>query len=98
MKRHREFLRLTSYRQSPERMRGILRSSALHGGGSAGLGWGGVGGRRRRPPGERRKRDLATSADRRVCAEVSNALSKSPRSVSTHRDKQGHLATGGILK
>ena len=78
-------------------MYGRMRTQ-LHGIGSAGLGWGGVGERRRRSPGERRRRDLATSADRRECAEVSKARSKNTRSVSTHRHKHEFMAPGGILK
>ena len=71
-------------------MYGRMRTQ-LHGSGSARLGWGGVGGRRWRSPGERRRRDLATIADRRECAEVSKARNNKQRSVSTHRDKQCSL-------
>ena len=63
----------------------------LHGSGSAGLGWGGVGERRRRSPGERRRRDLATSADKRECAEVSKARRATVADLCTHRHKQGSL-------
>ena len=56
------------------------------------VGGNGVGG-----VGERRRRDLATSADRRECAEVSKARSKNTRSVSTHRHKHEFMATGGII-
>ena len=73
----------------------------LHGSGSAGLGWGGVGERRRRSPGERRTRDLATSANE--CLEVRCCEAKARAEICTARhehvfigDERGKLSNHNL--